>query len=114
MSFWDHIKPTQRPPVAIAVDLSPDSRVLTFTWDDGPKTSILARTLRQHCPCAECVEEWSGKRTFDVDKISAEMKILEISPVGNYAITLVFSDAHRIGIFNWSFLRGLSEKHPSG
>jgi DUF971 family protein len=110
MSFWDTIKPTKRPPVATAVDLSSDQQTLSLTWDDGKVTQVTARLLRQSCPCAECVEEWSGKRTFDVEKIPPTLKVLEAAPVGNYALSFVFSDAHRIGIFNWSYLRELSDK----
>ncbi len=113
MSFWDHIKPTQRPPVATQVDVSPDQQRVVLRWDDGRQTTVTARTLRQHCPCAECVEEWSGKRTFDQETIPADLKVIEVAPVGNYALTFTFGDAHRIGIFNWSFLRELAEKHPA-
>jgi len=108
VSFWDTLKPAVRVPVAVQVDLSPDGRTLKLTWDDGTVTDARARTLRQHCPCAECVEEWSGKRTFDVEKIPVEMKIVEIEPVGNYALSFVFGDLHRIGIYNWKTLKELS------
>ncbi len=112
MTFWDHIKPTRRPPTATAVDLSPDQRVVSLTWEDGKHTQLTARTLRQNCPCAECVEEWSGRRTFEPEHIP-DTKILEVAPVGNYALTFTFGDLHRTGIFEWSYLRELSEKHRS-
>ena len=108
MSFWDTLRPAIRVPVAVQVDPSADQRSLSLTWDDGLKTHVTARSLRQHCPCAECVEEWSGKRTFDVEKIAADMKVIEIEAVGNYALSFVFGDLHRIGIFNWKTLRELS------
>ena len=107
-SFWDSIKPAARVPVAVQVDPSVDQRSLRLVWDDGLSTQVTARTLRQHCPCAECVEEWSGKRTFDVEKIPSDLKVIEISPVGNYALCFTFGDLHRIGIFNWKTLRELS------
>lgn len=108
MSFWDSIKPATRDPRAVQVDLSDDQRTLALKWDDGVSTSVTARTLRQNCPCAECVEEWSGKRTYDPATIPAEMKVIEIAPVGNYALTFTFGDLHRIGIFHWKHLRELS------
>lgn len=108
MSFWDSIKPAKRASVATAVDLSPDQQTLHLQWDDGATTQVSGRTLRQYCPCAECVEEWSGKRTYDVEQIPDGMKVLEVSPVGNYALSFTFGDLHRTGIFNWSTLRELS------
>jgi DUF971 family protein len=110
MSFWDHIKPSTRPPAATAVDLSPDQQVLTIRWDDGKRTAVTARALRQSCPCAECVDEWTRQRTFDQEKVSADIRILEVRPVGNYALAFQFSDAHATGIFNWTLLRELSRE----
>lgn len=113
VSFWDHLKPAAKPPAATAVDISPDQKVVTVSWDDGKKTSVLARTLRQNCPCAECVDEWTRKRTFDPAAVPEDMRIIDMRPVGNYALSFTFSDAHQTGIFNWSFLRETSEKTPA-
>jgi DUF971 family protein len=113
MSFWDSLKPHTRPPQATAVDLASNQQLLSLTWNDGSATKVLARTLRQYCPCAECVEEWSGKRTFEVDTIPPEMKIIEVQPVGNYALTFTFGDLHRTGIFKWDHLKQLSLEHPA-
>jgi DUF971 family protein len=105
MSFWDHIKPAARPPQATAVDLSGDGRTLTLTWDDGQRTQVSARALRQACPCAECVDEWTQKRTLDPEKVPEDLRILDVGQVGNYALKFTFGDAHQTGIFNWSLLR---------
>jgi DUF971 family protein len=109
MSLWDHIKPAKKAPAATAVELTSDGAVLQLAWDDGQATRVSARTLRQRCPCAECVEEWTGRRTFEPDRISPDTRILELHPVGNYALSFTFSDAHRTGIFNWTLLRETSE-----
>ncbi len=109
MSFWDHIKPAQRVPQATHIALEAGETVVVLDWDDGKQTRVQARTLRQFCPCAECVEEWSGKRTFELESIPQGTKVLSVSPVGNYALSFTFSDAHRTGIFNWSHLRELSD-----
>ena len=109
MSFWDTLKPTKRDPVATTVNLAPDGKIISLGWDDGLSIKLSARSLRQYCPCAECVEEWSGKRTYDVETIAGDMKIIELSAVGNYALTFTFGDLHRTGIFNWATLRELSD-----
>ena len=69
MSFWDHIKPAPRVPAAVQVEIEDEGRCLHLVWEDGPQTRVGARALRQFCPCAQCVEEWSGKRTFDPEDI---------------------------------------------
>jgi DUF971 family protein len=112
MSFWDHIKPSTKPPTGVAVDLSSEGRLVTIQWDDGKKTSVSSRTLRLECPCAECVDEWTHQRRLDPAKVPAELHILEVGQVGNYALSFAFSDAHRTGIFHWTMLRETSEKYP--
>jgi DUF971 family protein len=112
MSFWDSIKPAKKALKATQVDLSPDQRALKLSWEDGKVTEITAQALRRACPCAECVEEFTGRRVLDPAKVPDDLKIVDIAPVGNYALTFTFGDAHRIGIFNWEFLRQLSENRP--
>ena len=95
-------------PVPLTVTVAPDQRSLAITWDDGHSATLTGQLLRQQCPCAECVEEFTGRRTLDPAKIPADLKILEAAPVGNYALSFVFGDAHRTGIFNWAYLRELA------
>ena len=113
MSIWDSVKPKKKVATATAVVLSKDERELTLTWSDGTTTAVGARRLRQYCPCAGCVEEWSGKRTFEIETIPAEMKVLEVTSVGNYALSFGFSDAHHTGIYQWEYLKELSAAAPA-
>jgi DUF971 family protein len=107
MTFWDSLKPAKKPPVALTVAVAADQKSVTLTWDDGHVSTLTGQHLRQSCPCAECVEEFTGKRMLDPAKVSADLKLLEVAPVGNYALSFVFGDAHRTGIFNWAYLRQL-------
>jgi hypothetical protein len=71
MSFWDSIKPPKpKAPTATSLEQSADQKTISIGWSDGATHQVPARLLRQYCPCAECVEEWSGKRTYDVEQIS--------------------------------------------
>ena len=108
MSFWEHLKPSKRDPVATAVQLAPDGAMVALTWDDGLTSQLSARALRQACPCAQCVEEWSGQRTFAPDSIPTDMTVLGVQQVGNYALTFTFGDQHSTGIFTWGTLRDLA------
>ena len=113
MSIWDSVKPKKKSITATSVDVTADQKEVKFGWSDGTHTTVTARRLRQYCPCAGCVEEWSGVRTFDVETIPLEMKVVEVSPVGNYALSFTFGDLHRTGIFQWEYLKELSSA-PSG
>jgi DUF971 family protein len=113
VSFWDTIKPSTLAPGAAHLLVTPDGRVLHLTWEDGVRTAVSARTLRQQCPCAACVDEWTHKRTLDAAAVSADVALLEVKPAGNYALHLRFSDGHTTGIFNWKTLREVSERFPN-
>jgi DUF971 family protein len=109
LSFWDRIKPTERPVSATEVTLSPDNTRLNLVWEDGVKTDATAQMLRQQCPCAGCVDEWTNKRTLDPSRVPADVRITQLQPVGNYALTFVFSDGHGTGIYPWKLLREITQ-----
>jgi DUF971 family protein len=113
VSFWDTLKPSTLPPAAAHLEVTQGGRVLSLTWDDGVRTAVAVRTLRQQCPCAACVDEWTHKRTLDAEAVRPDVTLLEVKPAGNYALHLRFSDAHTTGIFNWKTLRELSERFPA-
>jgi DUF971 family protein len=105
MGLWDHVKPTPRTATPVAVHRASDGSGLKITWDDGQETTSAARVLRQTCPCAGCVDEWTRKRTFDPATVPMDVKITDVLTVGNYALTPIFSDGHQTGIFRWETLR---------
>ena len=47
-------------------------RALSLTWEDGARTSATAQVLRQQCPCAACVDEWTNRRTLDPARVPDE------------------------------------------
>jgi DUF971 family protein len=110
LSFWDHIKPAPKPVTATDARLSDNGARLTLTWDDGTTTSATAQVLRQQCPCAACVDEWTNKRTLDPAKVPPDLRVLEVHPVGNYALSFLFSDQHSTGIYPWKHLRDITHE----
>jgi DUF971 family protein len=109
LSFWDRIKPST--PAATATDtrLSPDGSRLELTWDDGARSAATAQLLRQQCPCAACVDEWTNQRTLDQTKVPADLRVKQLQPVGNYALAFNFSDGHTTGIYPWKLLREVTQ-----
>ena len=113
MSIWDYMKPAT--PAISASDVALDGeRTLVVTFSDGAKTPLAARLLRQQCPCAACVDEWTHQRTLKPETVPADISIRELRPVGNYAVQLAFSDGHATGIYTWVFLRELTAKSVLG
>ena len=63
-----------------------DDARLRITWADGRVCHYSASELRRACPCAQCVNEWSGERMLNPEAVSDDLKIGDISIVGRYAL----------------------------
>lgn len=85
-----------------------DPSRLVFTWADGSVTEAPAQALRRSCPCAHCVDEHSGRPILDPSSVPASIEQREVSLMGNYALSIRFSDGHRTGIYTWDALRRVS------
>jgi DUF971 family protein len=108
MGLLDKIKP-HTPPVRPA-DLGVNEQGgLTVRWEDGKESIFPPIFLRARCPCAGCVEEWTGKRTVGEAEVDVTVKCRGMSTVGNYAVQLDWSDGHTTGIYSWDYLLKLRE-----
>ncbi|HET7754147.1 MAG TPA: DUF971 domain-containing protein [Anaeromyxobacteraceae bacterium] len=81
---------------------------LHIVWPGGHEVRVPAMTLRDGCPCAECVEEGTGRKILDSSTIPADITPTELKPVGNYAVQIFWSDGHSTGIYSWQTLREVS------
>jgi DUF971 family protein len=88
-----------------------DPTVVEIEWTDGKKTVYTPAQLRGLCPCAECVSETTGVRTNDPASVPGDLLQSDLAMVGNYAITMRFSDGHHTGIYTFEYLR---ENDPLG
>jgi ATP-binding protein involved in chromosome partitioning len=82
-----------------------ESGEVRIQWSDGQTTRHPYFELRSQCPCAACVDEWTGEKRLDLSSIPKEVKPLEIRPVGRYAIQISWSDGHSTGIYSFDRLR---------
>lgn len=78
---------------------------LAIYWSDGKKYVYGCRELRYACPCAECVDEFTGKRTLKWENVAEDVYIDKALPVGRYGVNLVWSDGHSTGIYTYDYLR---------
>jgi DUF971 family protein len=103
MGLLDKIKPQQ--PIVRPTDLALDGDGnLLVHWDDGKDSKFAPRWLRARCPCAECVEEWSGKRVVGDAQVKEGVKPRGMHQVGRYAMQIDWSDGHSTGIYSWDYL----------
>ncbi len=85
------------------------NRRLRITWADEQVCEYEAARLRRACPCAHCVNEWTGELTLKPEAISDEVQIDDLSVVGRYALNFRWSDGHETGIYSFQYLRDLCE-----
>lgn len=80
---------------------------LRITWGDDQVCHYIAAELRRGCPCAQCVNEWTGQRVLKAESVADELTIRDISIVGRYALSFRWSDGHETGIYSFRYLRDL-------
>ena len=100
--------PTERPLEPIDMEWLCKG-VLSISWNDGHKGVYPVRHLRQHCPCAGCVDEWTGERRLKPDSIPLLILLEDIEPVGRYAFRIKWSDGHDTGIYAYTALRNMCQ-----
>ena len=89
--------------------LHKDRKALSVSFDSGEQHTLAAEYLRVKSPSAE-VQGHSPDQRITVPR-KRNVIILEVIPVGNYAVRLVFDDMHSTGIFGWEYLRDLGRNH---
>jgi DUF971 family protein len=89
--------------------LHKDRKTLTVTFESGERFDLAAEYLRVKSPSAEVQGHSAEERKTVPGK--CDVAIIEVLPVGNYAVRLVFDDLHSIGIFGWDYLLDLGRKH---
>ena len=84
--------------------VSQDKR-LEIDFDDGVSYSYPAELLRVESPSAEVQGHSPSQKQTVAGR--CHVGIMEIEPVGNYAIRIKFDDLHDTGIFSWTYLYDL-------
>ena len=88
---------------------------LEVDFEDGRGFSYPAEYLRVESPSAEVQGHGPGQRQTVAGR--RHVGIMEIEPVGNYAVRLRFDDLHDTGIYTWDYLyelgTGRDEKWPA-
>lgn len=99
---------THDTPTPVALTLHGRSRVLDIEFSDGKRFRIPYELMRIQSPSAEVQGHGPGQETLQTGK--REVEIVDLQPVGNYAVQPRFSDGHDTGIFSWDYLYFLGAK----
>lgn len=82
-------------------------------WKDGHRSEYALDYLRDKCPCAMCTgahgtaprQPEAAAGPFQMFK--PKLKMLNVEPVGNYAIRIHWNDGHSTGIYTYDHFRSI-------
>ncbi len=94
-TFGTQCQPTE-------IRLKKDEKILEIDFDDGKCFRLPAELLRVESPSAEVQGHGPGQKTVVAGR--RHVGIMEVTPVGNYAVCIKFDDLHDSGIYSWDTL----------
>jgi DUF971 family protein len=100
---------TSQTPWPTELRLGKDRKSLAVAFDNGERFVFPAEYLRVKSPSAEVQGHSPDERKTVPGK--RDVMILEVQPVGNYAVRLVFDDLHSTGIYSWDYFVDLGRKY---
>jgi DUF971 family protein len=84
------------------IKLHQASTAMDISFADGTSFRLSYEFLRVYSPSAEVRGHGPGQETLQTGK--RDVTIVEVEPVGHYAIRPRFSDGHDTGIYSWDYL----------
>ena len=100
---------TGAPPQSLTVHAK--SRVLELVYLDGAHFRIPFELMRVYSPSAEVQGHGPGQEVLQTGK--RNVTLVNLEPVGNYAVKPTFSDGHDSGIFSWDYLYELGQQQDA-
>ena len=96
-------------PWPVLLRLKRAEKRLDIEYDDGKTFSFPAEYLRVESPSAEVQGHGPGEKIIVAER--AHVGVLEVEPVGNYAVRVKFDDLHDTGIYSWDYLYQLGVEY---
>ena len=81
---------------------------LEIDFDDGASYRLPAEYLRVMTPSAEDRGHGAGPGRLVFGK--KDVALTDLTPIGRYAVRLVFDDGHDTGLYSWDALRKLGQE----
>jgi DUF971 family protein len=99
------------PAIPTELRLKRAEKCLAIRFDDGTCFELPAEYLRVESPSAAVQGHGPGQKQLVAGRRA--VGILEMQPVGHYAVRLVFDDLHDSGIYTWDYLHRLGREQAA-
>jgi DUF971 family protein len=96
-------------PWPASIDYDPAAKSLRVAFDNDRVFDLPAEYLRVESPSAEVQGHNPAERRFVPGRM--HVGIMNIEPVGNYAVRIIFDDLHDTGIYSWRYLYELGRDY---
>ena len=100
---------SEKGPWPVELRLRRAEKRLDIEFDNGKRFCLPAEYLRVESPSAEVQGHGAGEKRIVAER--AHVGILDLEPVGNYAVRIKFDDLHDTGIYSWEYLYRLGVEH---
>ncbi len=91
------------------------SKGIEIDWKDGHHSSYTVEYLRDWCPCASCTgahgteprrkTHQSETPASPFQMFKPKERMVNIEPIGSYALRITWADGHNTGIYSYDHLR---------
>ena len=95
-------------PTPQSITVHSASRVLEVGFSDGAVFRIPFELMRINSPSAEVQGHGPGQEVLQTGK--RDVQLVDLQPIGNYAVQPTFSDGHSSGIYSWDLLYQLGAR----
>lgn len=102
---------TKTTPTPESLTVHGQTKVLEIGFSDGAQFRIPFELMRIYSPSAEVQGHGPGQEVLQTGK--RHVTVVDIEPVGNYAVKPTFSDGHESGLFTWEYLYFLGDQQAA-
>jgi DUF971 family protein len=101
----------QAMPIPTEIRLKKQEKALEIDFSDGQSFRFPAEFLRVESPSAEVQGHGPEQKTILAGR--SQVGIMDLDPVGNYAIRIRFDDLHETGLYSWDYLYELGQNQET-
>lgn len=94
----------RKTPILVSSIKQKDNHTFSIVWSDGAVKDYRLSELQKRCPCANCVDESTGKRILNDANVNADVRAVKIVSIGRYALRIQFTSGCSTGIYGYDML----------
>lgn len=87
-----------------------DAHHFRIEWEDGYVQQFKLSDLQRNCPCASCIDEFTGQKLLDPNSVDDHVKATRLMNVGRYGLRVKFTSGCSMGIYSFNMLRQMGDQ----